>query len=69
MGQLNDIVGDLKRMKESAEINANRPFVYVNTYAYMDQHAIEYFKNSNIIVVISTGERYQRGEKMEEENA
>lgn len=63
MGLLNDIVQGLKTIKEYADTSTNKPMIFINS-SFTDDHAIEFFKNENVIVVTSTGEKYYHGEKM-----
>ena len=42
------------------------PKVYINTYRVLDEQAIDHFKDRDIVVITSRGEKYYRGKKMEE---
>lgn len=57
------IIYDLCQMRD--RLCESGPRVYINTYKELDEYAVEFFKDHNIIVVTSDGTRWYHGKRKE----
>ena len=46
-------------------VSAGNKKIYINTYRVLDDVAIAHFKDRDIVVITSRGEKYYQGKKME----
>ena len=58
------VIDDIIRWHDLAMEPRFKPMIYVNTLKSLDNHAIDFYKDQNIIVVTSDGKRYFRGKKL-----
>ena len=58
------VIDDIIRWHDLAMEPRFKPMAYVNTLKSLDNHAIDFYKDQNIIVVTSDGKRYFRGKKL-----